>query len=194
MAFYTQAELEGLGFKYLGKNVKLSKLASLYNTQNIEIGDNSRIDDFCVLSAGEGGICIGRYVHIAVYTSIMGAGRIIMEDFTGLSSKCALYSSNDDYSGKFMTNPTVPCEYTNVKHAPVIIKKHSLVGVGSIILPGVTVEECVAVGALSLVSKSLEAGFIYTGQPAKKIKKRSRNCEVLESELCSQSPQHQKND
>lgn len=184
MAFYTQAELEELGFKYLGKNVRLSKLASIYNVGNIEIGDNSRIDDFCVLSAGEGGISIGRYVHIAVYTSIMGGGKIVLEDYTGLSSKCALYSSNDDYSGKFMTNPTVPSEYTNVTHAPVTIKKHSLVGAGSIILPGVIIEECVAVGALSLVSKSLEAGFIYVGQPAKKIKKRRRNCEVLESELC----------
>lgn len=187
MAFYTQAELEAFGFKYLGKNVKLSKLSSIYNAKNIEIGDNSRIDDFCVLSAGEGGISIGRYVHIAVYTSLMGAGKIIMEDYTGLSSKCALYSSNDDYSGKFMTNPTVPSEYTNVSHAPVTIKKHSLVGAGSVILPGVTIEECVAVGALSIVNKSLESGFIYMGQPAKKKMKRSRNCEILESELCSKN-------
>lgn len=184
MAFYTQAELEELGFKYLGENVQVSKLASIYNASNIDIGDNSRIDDFCVLSAGEGGISIGRHVHIAVYTSLMGAGKITMEDYTGLSSKCAVYSSNDDYSGMFMTNPTVPSRYTNVTHAPVTIKKHSLVGVGSIILPGVTIEECVAVGALSLVNKSLESGFIYIGQPAKKKMKRSRNCELLESELC----------
>lgn len=184
MAFYTQEELEEFEFKYLGKNVKISKLASIYNAKNIEIGDNSRIDDFCVLSAGEGGISIGCYVHIAVYTSLMGAGKIIMEDYTGLSSKCALYSSNDDYSGKFMTNPTVPSKYTNVTHAPVIIKKHSLIGVGSVVLPGVTIEECVAVGALSLVNKSLESGFIYMGQPVKKIMKRSENCKVLENELC----------
>jgi len=183
MAYYTQFELEAFGFKSLGENVKLSKLASIYNAKNIEIGDNSRIDDFCVLSAGEGGICIGRHVHISVYTSIMGAGEIVLQDYTGLSSKCALYSSNDDYSGKFMTNPTVPSEFTNVSHAPVKIKKHSLVGAGSIILPGVTIEECVAVGAFSLVNKSLEAGFIYTGQPAKKLMARSRNCEMLENEL-----------
>lgn len=187
MAFYTQIELEALGFKYLGKNVKISKLASIYNAKNIEIGDNSRIDDFCVLSAGEGGISIGRYVHIAVYTSLIGAGKIIMEDYTCLSSKCAVYSSNDDYSGEFMTNSTIPSDYKNVCNAPVTIKKHSLVGAGSIILPGVTIEECVAVGALSLVNKSLESGFIYIGQPAKKKMKRSRNCEALESELCSKN-------
>lgn len=175
MAFYTQTELEKLGFKYLGKNVKLSKLASIYNAKNIEIGDNSRIDDFCILSAGDGGIAIGRHVHIAVYTSLIGAGRIVMQDYTCLSSKCALYSSNDDYSGNFMTNPTVPSEFTNVTHAPVTIKKHSLVGAGSIILPGVVIEECVAVGALSLVNKSCDTGYIYSGNPVKKIKERSSN-------------------
>lgn len=187
MAFYTQIELEELGFKYLGKNVKVSKLASIYNSKNIEIGDNSRIDDFCVLSAGDGGISIGRYVHIAVYTSLIGAGRIVMEDYTCLSSKCALYSSNDDYSGDFMTNPIVPSELTNVTHAPVIIKKHSLVGAGSIILPNVVIEECVAVGALSLVNKSLESGFIYIGQPVKKIMVRSKKCLELEKQLCSKN-------
>ncbi|AQP99428.1 MULTISPECIES: acyltransferase [Pseudoalteromonas] len=184
MAFYTQTELEALGFKYLGMNVKLSKLASIYNVGNIEIGDNSRIDDFCILSAGKEGICIGKHVHIGVYTSLIGAGRIVMEDYTCLSSKCSLYSSNDDYSGEFMTNPTVPSRYTNVSHASVTIKKHSLIGAGCVILPGVIIGECVAVGSLSLVNKSLESGFIYIGQPAKKIKKRSRNCEILGSELC----------
>ena len=187
MAFYTQIELEALGFKHVGKNVKLSKLASIYKAANIEIGDNSRIDDFCVLSAGKEGISIGKYVHIAVYTSLIGAGRITMEDYTCLSSRCSVYSSNDDYSGEYMTNPTVPSQYTNVSHAPVTIKKHSLIGAGSIILPGVIIEECVAVGSLSLVNKSLEAGFVYAGQPAKKIKQRSRNCETLENELCSKN-------
>jgi len=179
MAFYSDSELIDLGFKKLGKNVLVSKLSSIYNASNIEIGDNSRIDDFCVLSSGVGGISIGRYVHIAVYASIIGAGRVIMEDFTCLSSKCAIYSSNDDYSGEFMTNPTVSDVFTNVEHAPVTIREHSLVGAGSIVLPGVIIGECSAVGALSLVNKSLEAGFIYCGQPAKKLMPRKLGCVSL---------------
>lgn len=91
MAFYEQHELRSLGFKALGKNVLLSKKASVYNAKAIEIGDNSRIEDFCVLSAGEGGIVIGRHVHIAVFSSLIGAGKIVMEDFTCISSKCAIY-------------------------------------------------------------------------------------------------------
>lgn len=185
MAFYTDEELKELGFKSIGLNVKLSKHASIYGASNISIGDNSRIDDFCVLSAGEGGIDIGRYVHIAVYASIIGAGKVTLEDFTCLSGRVSIYSSNDDYSGDFMTNPCVPAKYTNVAQSSVTLKKHSLVGAGSIVLPGVDIGECAAVGSLSMVNKSLEGGYIYIGQPAKKLIKRSRKCQELESEFLS---------
>ena len=50
MAYYTEEQLNQLGFKYIGENVKISDKASIYNHDQIEIGDNSRIDDFCVIS------------------------------------------------------------------------------------------------------------------------------------------------
>ena len=105
MSFYSQEELVCLGFKRLGRGVSLSRKASIYNAANIEIGDFSRIDDFCVLSAGEGGIFIGRHVHVAIYCSLIGNGMIELGDYSGLSSRVSIYSSNDDYSGEFMTNP-----------------------------------------------------------------------------------------
>ena len=70
MSFLKQNELDDLGFKFLGKNVLISDKCSLYNTKNISIGDNTRIDDFCILSAGENGIEIGRYVHIACFSPL----------------------------------------------------------------------------------------------------------------------------
>ena len=65
MAFLTEIALKEHGFKRLGKGVKISSKASIYNAGNISIGDNTRIDDFCIISAGEEGIEIGRNVHIA---------------------------------------------------------------------------------------------------------------------------------
>ena len=114
MGFYSLEELRIMGFAYLGKGVKLSNRASFHNPGKISIGDHSRIDDFCVQSAGEGGINIERHVHIAVYCSPIGKGSITLKDFSGLSSRVSIYSSNDDYSGEYMTNPTVPERYTNV--------------------------------------------------------------------------------
>ncbi len=183
MAFLTKKQLIDLGFKSVGENCQISDKASFYNCQNISIGSNVRIDDFCVLSAGNGGIEIGSYIHIAVYSSLIGGGKVTLKDFSNISSKVAIYSSNDDYSGEFMTNPTVPAEFTNVSQGPVTIGKHVIVGSGSVILPNVILEEGVAIGALSLVNRSCEAFGIYSGVPAKKIKDRKKGLLDLEKKL-----------
>ena len=183
MAFLTEEQIKAMGFRHVGENCLLSDKASYYNCNNIKIGNNVRIDDFCVLSAGIGGIEIGNYIHIAVYSSLIGAGKIVLKDFCNISSKVAIYSSNDDYSGQFMTNPTVPSRYTNVTSSDVIIGKHVIIGSGSVILPGVTLEIGVAVGALSLVNKNCSEFGIYIGTPVKRIKERGRNLLELEENL-----------
>src|SRR5690606_20418879 len=163
MSYLNEEEMKQMGFRSLGKNVRLSAKASFYNCANISIGDNVRIDDFCILSPGKGGIVIGRHVHIGAYSSLIGAGRIIFEDFSGTSSRVSVYSSNDDYSGQWMTNPTVPAQFTQVTHDEVYVGRHVIIGAGSVILPGTILEEGVAVGALSLVTKRCESFGVYFG-------------------------------
>ena len=183
MAFLSKEQIESMGFNSVGENTLLSDKASYYNCKNIDIGNNTRIDDFCVLSAGEGGIKIGSYVHIAIGVSLIGNEIITVKDFAGLSSRVSIYSSNDDYSGKYMTNPMIPSELTNVTHGAVSIGKHVIIGSGSVILPNVILEDGVAVGALSLVTKNCTEFGIYIGTPAKRVKERKRNLLNLEQEL-----------
>ena len=183
MAWLTAQQITEMGFASVGSNVLLSDKASYYNCKKIRLGSNIRIDDFCVLSAGIEGIDIGNYIHIAVYSSLIGAGNITLADFSNISSRVAIYSSNDDYSGAAMTNPTVPAEFTNVHHADVTIGRHVIIGAGSIILPGVTLEEGVAVGALSLVKKDCQAFGIYMGSPAKRIGERKQDLLALERQF-----------
>ena len=85
MSFYSQSELRELGIGYLGEDVKISRKASLYNAPLISIGDRARIDDFCILSAGIGGIYIGNHVHLGAMASLIGRGRIKIDDFSTLS-------------------------------------------------------------------------------------------------------------
>lgn len=182
-SFYNKEELLSLGFKYLGNNVLLSRKASFYGTSRIIIGDNVRIDDFCFLSAGEGGIEIGDFVHISIYSSLVGHGKITIQDFVGISSRVSIYSSNDDYSGEFMTNPTLPAKYTNVTHADVVLQKHVLIGVSAVILPGVIIRTGAVVGALSFVYKHCDEFFIYKGNPAQKLIKRNKTLLKIEKEF-----------
>lgn len=177
--------IERLGFASVGENVFISDRASFYNCTNISLGNNVRIDDFCVLSAGADGITIGNHVHVAVYASLIGAGKITLSDFCNISSRVSIYSSSDDYSGTTMTNPMVPAQYTGVMHAEVFVGRHVIVGSGSVILPGVTLEEGVAIGALSLITKDCGAFGIYAGNPARRINERKRDLLDLEKTFLS---------
>ena len=187
MTWLSRSDIESMGFAATGGNVLISDRASFHNCANISLGNNVRIDDFCVLSAGAGGIDIGNYIHVAIFSSLIGAGNISLADFSNISSRVAIYSSNDDYSGKVLTNPTVPPQFANVEHADVRIGRHVIIGAGSIILPGVTLEEGVAVGALSLVKTDCKSFGIYAGVPAKRIGERKRNLLELEQKLLTVS-------
>ena len=171
-SFYSEKELKLLNFKSLGENLKISKRACFYIPENISIGSNVRIDDFCIFS---GHIKIGSYVHISAYVALYGRFEIEIEDFSGLSPKCTVFSASDDFSGDYLIGPTIDEKYTHIHTGKVHIKKYSQVGAGSIILPSVTIGEGVAVGAMSLINKNLDDWNIYAGIPAKKIKERRKN-------------------
>jgi galactoside O-acetyltransferase len=183
MSFLSQEQLNNMGFKYLGKNVLISDKCSLYNTKNMSIDDNTRIDDFCILSAGDEGIEIGKYVHIACYSSLIGKGKITMKDFSGISSRVSVYSSSDSYDGQWMTNPCLPEIVTNTIHKDVVIGKHVVIGSNSVVLPGVILTDGCSIGAMSLVNKSVDNNDVMVGIPIKKIKKRKTNIFELENKL-----------
>ena len=173
--FYKEDELAKIGFKRIGENVKISKKASFYGVQNIEIGNNVRIDDFCILS---GKIKLGNYIHISAYCGIFaGDTGVDIGDFCTISSRNVIYAESDDYSGASMTNPMIDDEYRNLITGQVIFKNYSIVGTGCTILPGVTIGEGVAVGAMSLVNKDLLSWKKYYGIPA--TEKGDRKKELL---------------
>lgn len=182
MSWLTYDQLMEMEFASLGKNVLLSSKGSYYNTKNIYIGDNVRIDDFCIISAGEGGIRIGRNVHISAFASIVGQAPIDFEDFSGISNKVAVFSSTDDFA-KGMTNPTVPDRFRRLKHIPVRLGRHAVVGSNSVLLPGSELAEGTSVGALSVVRGKLEPWSVYLGNPVKRIMARSRGIIALEQKF-----------
>jgi len=178
MSFHSEDELRLMGFKSLGKNVLISDKASIYSPEEIEIGDYSRIDDFCVIS---GKVTIGRNVHVAVFCNVAGGEKgVTLEDFSGLAYGCHVFSQSDDYSGATLTNPTVPDQYKNEMKKPVVIGRHSIVGAKSLVFPGVTLGEGTSVGAQAMVTKSTDEWSVYVGSPAKRLKARKQDLLALE--------------
>ena len=182
--YLNEHDLKDAGFKSLGRNVQISKNCTVIGLENIEIGDNVRIDGYCsIFASREGWVKLGSFIHIGSYCLLSAGSGIQMDDFSGLSQGVKLYSRTDDYSGKHLTNPMVPDVYTGVTCGPVVLEKHAIVGAGSVILPKVTIGEGSSVGALSLVTKNLDPWGVFFGAPAKKLKNRSKQLLTLESAL-----------
>lgn len=180
--FLSSEELEALGLKAYGEDVLIGRHAVLYNPERLCLGNHVRIDDFTSIS---GNVTLGDYIHISQFCGLYGGeAGIVMEDFSGLSSKCSVYAVSDDYSGASMTNPTVPVQYKPGSISrPVRIGKHAIIGCNSVVLPGVTVEEGTAVGSLSLCNRSTEKWSMYMGIPAKKRGERKRDILELEKQF-----------
>lgn len=170
-SFYSKEELESLGLKSIGKNVLISRFCRVYSPENISIGDNVRIDDFCILS---GNITLGNNIHISAYSALYGSLGITFKDNSGCSARTTIYSAMDDFSGDYLIGPMHPKEYTHITGGRVVIEQYVQLGAHCLVFPNLTIGEGTVVGALSLVTKSLPEWSIFVGVPARRIKDRKK--------------------
>lgn len=186
MGHYTHEELQDIGFARIGRNVLISRDAKIYKPEGIDIGDETRIDDFCILS---GRLTLGRNVHLAPGTQLAaGAGRITMENFSGCAFNVVATASSDDYTGSSLTNPTVPEFFKSRKIVrDIYIGRHVIIGAGTILLPGANLGEGSAVGALSLVKGEVDPWTIYAGNPLRKIGLRQQDLLKLEADYLQET-------
>lgn len=84
------------------------------------------------------------FVHISAYTALYGKNGIFIDDYSGLSPCCVIFSATDDFSGNYLIGPMVNPEFRNVTGGSVCIRKYVQIGVACVILPNVIVEEGVA--------------------------------------------------
>ena len=106
-----------------------------------------------------------------VYFDAGNAHYITLEDGVWITSRCLLLCHKRDMSQYYRGDDINKAPYI---HAPIRICKGAHVGMGTIIMPGVTIGEGAIIGAGSLVTKDIPAWTIAVGRPAKVIK------EVLE--------------
>jgi len=172
-SFYTKEELMSLGFKSVGEYVYVSKKASIYGIEKISIGNNVRIDDFCIIS---GKVTLGSNIHISAYCALYGgADGIFMEDYSGISARTTIYALTDDFGGEYMTGVMVDNNFRNVISGAVVLEKYVQLGANCVVLPGLTIKEGTVVGAMSLVNSTLESWGIYAGCPCRLVRPRKKD-------------------
>lgn len=85
-----------------------------------------------------------------------------------ITAGCQLLCHQRDLNYYEKGKPVMDCP---LKYAPIIIKDGAHIGIGSIIMPGVTIGEGAVIGAGSVVTKDIEAYSVAVGVPAKTIRK-----------------------
>jgi acetyltransferase-like isoleucine patch superfamily enzyme len=190
MAWLNDAEIAGLGLRYVGSGVLIDSSAIFLRPESITIGSHSRIDAWAMISANDGNVSIGKHVHVGARSTIQGGGGVVIEDFCGLSYGVVILSVSDDFLFGYMTNPTIDDEFRRVTRKPVKLERHSIIGANSVISPGVTLGFGSAVGALSKVSRTVPKGVIFSGSMSGKVMRRDMSrLEALEASWsCSCSP------
>jgi acetyltransferase-like isoleucine patch superfamily enzyme len=168
-SFLTKIELQKIGFKYLGENTKISRLANFYSPNKISIGNNVRIDDFCILS---GNINLKNNIHISAYSALYGNSGIVLENNTGISSGCVLFSETDDFTSSSLIGPQHIESKRKIIKGRIILEEHSQLGTKSVVMPGITIQEGAVTGAFTFINLNLNPWSVYVGSPAKYLKSR----------------------
>ena len=84
-----------------------------------------------------------------------------------VTSGCQLLCHQRDLSGYVRDIPVMDLE---LKYAPIVIKDGAHIGIGSIIMPGVTIGKGAVIGAGAVVTKDIPDYCLAVGVPAKVIK------------------------
>jgi acetyltransferase-like isoleucine patch superfamily enzyme len=182
--FLSQKELLSLNFRKLGKDVLIDENVFIPNTNNIEIGNNVRIDMGSIISVPKNGeIIIKNNVHIAPYNLIYCGNnfKILFDNHSGLAAGCKLFGRTENYDGSFLMNPTHNSEDVMLIEGNIILEKFATLGCDCVLFPGSTIPIGSVLGSKSLYTgkKKLDEWSIYAGNPLKFFKTRDKHSEIL---------------
>ncbi|OYU46443.1 MAG: acetyltransferase [Burkholderiales bacterium PBB4] len=95
-----------------------------------------------------------------------GSDEIYLGDYVRVGPCVKILTGTHTYNNSVLRRGPGSTELTK----PVILERGSWIGMGTIIMPGVSIKEGCIVGAGSVVISSTEPNGLYAGNPAKRIK------------------------
>jgi acetyltransferase-like isoleucine patch superfamily enzyme len=174
-------------FRRVGRNVVFGRNLTLRQPHKISLGDNVIIDDDCLLDAkGEGnqGITIGDYVTIGRFSSVVckdadieigshvnigssvkiitaNRGKIKIGNSIDIGSSCHFSGGSYDYSEADVLPSSRRKETRGI-----LVEDLSWIGVGVIVLDGVTIGTQSIIGAGAVVLSDIPPASMAAGVPA----------------------------
>ena len=177
--YLDENELRELGIGKVGTNVRVSEHATLVGLENMSLGSNIRIDSHVVILSRRGKFTVGDNVHIEPLSSIITHYGVKIGNFCTISHGVRLFTASANYGGDHFTNVFPDEKYQKAIAGEIILEDHVIVGGNSVVMPGVTISEGAAIGALSFVRNSVSGWAIYGGNPLKRIRTRKRSIKEI---------------
>ena len=136
-----------------------------YYMARMHVGERVRIKEGLRVARPEN-VTIGNDVRINSDVLLQAHGPITIGDLTMLASRCAIVTANHDIAQRGIG------AFDTFSKAPVTIGRDCWLGLGVIVLPGVTIGDGTVVGAGSVVTRDLPPGMVCAGVPARPMRER----------------------
>ena len=147
-----------------GKDVCFEPGVLLFHPENIEIGDDVYVGHQAILKAYHlNRLIIGARSWIGQQCFLHSAGGITIGVRVGLGPGVKVITSSHELPPDAKT----PIMDSPLVFAPVVLEDGCDVGVGAVILPGVTVGRGALVGAGAVVTRDVPPGSLVVGVPAR---------------------------
>jgi len=110
------------------------------------------------------GIYIGRGAYINMFTVFEDD---YISDIIRIGERVAV-AKNVSFIASSHPNNSVLKKYGTSKFGRIIVAEDAWIGIGAVILPGITIGKCSIIGANAVVTKDVEAYSIITGIPGRR--------------------------
>ena len=155
-------------FARLGQGVVFEPGVLVFHPENIEIGDNVYVGHNAILKGYyQNKMVIGSGTWIGQQCFFHSAGGLTIGCNVGIGPGVKIITSFHAEEGI-----QIPILHSRIEFAQVVIGDDSDIGVGAILLPGVTIGRGVQIGAGAVVSRSIEDYAVAAGVPAKVLRMR----------------------
>ena len=163
-------------FAHLGIGVVIEAGVLVFHPEAITIGDDVYIGHYAILKGyHKNHMVIGSGTWIGQQCFFHSAGGLHIGKNVGIGPGVRIITSNHVEEGR-----NKPILHSRVEFATVTIEDDVDVGIGALVLPGVTIHRGAQIGAGAVVTRDVPPYAVVAGIPAKILRFRPEDCDLVQ--------------
>jgi acetyltransferase-like isoleucine patch superfamily enzyme len=150
------------------ESVVLEPGVLVFHPENVSLADDVYVGHYAILKGYyRNELVVGRGTWIGQAAFLHAAGGIHIGSDVGIGPHVCILTSTHADAGR-----DLPIMAGRIEAAPVVLEDGCDLGVGSILLPGVTVGKGAQIGAGAVVTADVPAYAVFAGNPARLLRMR----------------------